>query len=81
MKYFDFFRTANRAASISSLASLIALLGKVIFLNPIPASTPQIYDVGVVADAVLTSIVGSYIFYLLVVHLKETEDKKCLLHI
>jgi hypothetical protein len=78
MKYFDFFRTANRAASISFLTSLIALLVKVIFLNPIPASTPQIYDLGLVADSLLTSIVGSYIFYLLVVHLKETEDKKML---
>ncbi len=78
MKYFDFFRTANRAASISCLISLIALVVKVIFLNPISAATPQIYDLGVLADAVLTSIVGSYIFYILVVHLKETEDKKTL---
>ena len=78
MKYFEFFQTANRAASISSFISLILLWVKVIFLNPIPAATQQIYDLGVVADAVLTSIVGSYIFYLLVVHLKQTEDKKTL---
>jgi hypothetical protein len=76
MKYFNFFRTANKAASISTLISLIALFAKVIFLNPITSATAQIYDLGVVVDAILTSVIASYIFYLFAVHLKEVQDKE-----
>lgn len=78
MKYFNFFRTANKAASISTLISLITLFVKVVFLNPIPSASTQIYDLGVVVDAILTSVIASYIFYLFSVHLKEVKDRKLL---
>ena len=33
------------------------------------------YEFGVLSDAILTSVVASYIFYLFVVHLKDQKDK------
>lgn len=78
MKYFSFFRTANKAATLSTLISLIALFIKIVCLNPLPSATAQIYDLGVVVDAILTSVIASYIFYLFSVHLKEVRDKQLL---
>lgn len=71
-------KTANRPATVLTAAAVVILLVKGLFLNRFPASSSVLFDLGVIADAVLTSVVASYIFYLLVVHLKEERDKDTL---
>lgn len=71
-------RSADRGATRLAVTALAALVVKALILNQLPAPVAQVYDLGVIADAVLASIVASYIFYLLVVHLKESNDRATL---
>jgi hypothetical protein len=68
-------RTASTVATALAACSTSVLLLKLLFLNKYPEIFFGAYDLGVLVDATLTSIIASYIFYLLVVHLKEQSDK------
>jgi hypothetical protein len=67
----------SAAPGASHLAALaLALLAlKILVLNRWPASTTPVYELGLLGEAVLASVVASYVFYLLVVHLKEVSDR------
>lgn len=62
---------ANRLALFSG----VVLLVKVILLNRLPTPVPFFQELGGVFEAVLASIVASYIFYILVVHLPELRER------
>ena len=54
----------------------ITLIIKIFILNRIPETFAGGYEFGVLSDAILTSVVASYIFYLFVIHLKDQKDKE-----
>lgn len=78
MRILRFVKSASREANTLAAVALAALLGKVGFLNDIPEAFSGAYELGVVSEAVLVSLVSSYVFYLLVVHAKETSDRAIL---
>jgi hypothetical protein len=71
-------KSANKAATRLAFAALALLVFKGLVLNRLEAPSPAIYDLGVICDSILASIAASYVFYLLVVHLKESTDKSTL---
>lgn len=76
MGLWKFLLSASRGATCLAGAALVALATKVLMLNRWPAPSTFFYDFGVLVEAVLASVVASYIFYLFVVHLKDVNDKK-----
>lgn len=75
-KALKFFRTASFSANMAALASVIALAAKVVLLNDVPERFAYGYEFGLVIERLLGAIVASYIFYLLVVHLREWRAKE-----
>ncbi|MGQ2921873.1 MAG: hypothetical protein ACT6SF_08315 [Hydrogenophaga sp.] len=71
-------RSANPAATLLAALALLGLIIKATILNQIAAPWPSLHDLGIVADSILASIVASYAFYILVVHLKDERDKRTL---
>ncbi len=76
MAIFKFISSAAPGATILTVISFAVLVIKVFILNRWVAPSRYVYDLGVLLEAVLASIIASYIFYLFVVHLKEVNDKK-----
>ncbi len=68
-------RTASPEANLLASLSASALVFKIVFLNTVPQIFPGAHELGVIFEAILASVVASYIFYLIVVHVKEQEDK------
>lgn len=68
-------RTAYKPANWLTALGLWGLVFKIVALNPIPAPSETLYELGLLWDAILTSIIASYIFYLFVVHIKEVNDQ------
>jgi len=58
-----------------ALISTILLLLKVIFLNQVPAPVTWFVEVGVIIEAILSSVIASYFFYLIVVHKQRLDEK------
>ncbi|OYZ74050.1 MAG: hypothetical protein B7X62_04500 [Burkholderiales bacterium 39-55-53] len=56
--------------------ALVALTAKALILNRWPAPSAFLHDFGVLVEAILASVVASYVFYLFVVHLKEVSDRE-----
>lgn len=75
MKYVSFLKSASGPASALTIISVTLLLFKMLYLNKFPAIFPGAYELGVIVEAVLASVIASYIFYLIVVHTKEVSDK------
>jgi hypothetical protein len=71
-----FISTAPRLLNILALSSLVLLIAKILVLNDIKELFNGAYELGVVLEAVLASILASYIFYMVVVHLREFKDRK-----
>lgn len=70
--------TASREANILAISAVILLLFKITFLNRYPSLFFGAYELGVVVEAILASVVASYVFYLIVVHIKEQSDRDLL---
>ncbi len=70
--------TASREANVLVLIATAFLLVKILILNKIPAVFPGAYEIGLWVDSILASIIASYAFYIVVVHIKERSDKKLL---
>jgi len=68
-------KSAAPAASYLAVLALALLALKILVLNRWPASATTVYELGLLGEAVLASVVASYVFYLLVVHLKEVSDR------
>jgi len=70
-----FLRSARPEANLLAASALAALLLKILVLNRFPALFFGAYELGLVVEAILASVVASYVFYLFVVHLKSQSDK------
>lgn len=71
-----FFKTIPKPLNILVLLSIVILATKIFYFNQLPEVFNGAYEVGIIVEGLLASIVASYIFYLIVVHFKETKDKK-----
>lgn len=76
MRSLSFLKSASPGATYVTVVAMAMLVVKVVFLNRWPAASAFLYEFGVLFEAVLASVVASYIFYLFVVHLKEMKDKE-----
>lgn len=65
---------APSAANLLMLASSILLLYKVYILNEI-IKPGNLQTLGLIIEGTLISVIASYIFYIIVVQIKETQDK------
>jgi hypothetical protein len=68
-------RTASPEASVLTAIALALLVAKTLVLNRYPAPLFGVYELGLLLEAILASVVASYVFYLFVVHLKEVGDR------
>lgn len=71
-----FWKTIPRAVNLAALISTILLLVKLFIFNKIPEPVGGLHELGLVFEAVLASVLASYVFYLIVVHFKEVREKK-----
>lgn len=71
-----YLRTIPKTLNWLALVSLVVLALKVFVLNSTPQLFRGAYELGVVFEGVLGSTLASYVFYLIVVHVKETNDKR-----
>ncbi|WP_212646219.1 hypothetical protein [Delftia sp. PE138] len=71
-------KTASKEANTLTISALFLIGFKILILNKFPQLFPGAYDIGVIFEGVLASIVASYIFYLFVVHIKEKSDNEIL---
>ena len=74
-KLSDLISSAALEANVLVSLAAATLLVKILLLNKLPQPFAGAFELGVVAEAVLASIVASYVFYLLVVHLPEHRAK------
>ena len=75
MRLLRFLSSARPEANWLAGTSLAVLFLKVLALNRIPELFRGGYELGVIVEAILASVVASYVFYLLVVHLKDRSDR------
>ena len=78
MKLFTLIKTGSREANVLVISAIAALLLKILLLNRYPAQFYGAYEIGIIVEAVLASVVASYVFYLMVVHVKEHSDRELL---
>ena len=78
LRFLRLIRTASHEANLLAAGAILLLLLKVLWLNNYPAKLPGLYDLGILFEAVLASVVASYVFYLIVVHIKEQSDRDVL---
>ena len=71
-----FLKTIPLSLNILLIFALILLPLKIFIFNSIPEIFNGAHEVGTIFEGVLGSILASYIFYLIVVHVKEVNDKK-----
>ena len=68
-------QSVPRVANVLAGASLALLVVKALVLNQLPGAFGGAQELGVLVDAILTSIVASYIFFVMVVHLPTARDR------
>ena len=68
-------RSAAPEANFVAGVSLVLLITKILVLNRYPAKIVGVYEFGVTFESTLSSVIASYVFYLLVVHFKEVTDR------
>lgn len=71
-----FWKTIPRAVNTAALISIMLLLVKLFVLDKIPEPVGGLHELGLVVEAVLASVLASYVFYLIVVHFKGVQEKK-----
>lgn len=70
-----FLAQAPQTINTLALTSTTILLVKICFLNQIPAPITWFTELGNLFEAILTSVIASYIFYLIVVHKKNLDER------
>jgi len=78
MHLFRLLKTASPEANVLAIAATVVLLCKILILNRYPPLFFGAYQIGIIVEAILASVVASYVFYLLVVHVKEISDREIL---
>lgn len=76
MKLFKLIKSASPQANILLASATLLLLLKILALNKFEPLFTGAYALGLMVESILASVIASYIFYLIVVHLKETKDRK-----
>lgn len=71
-----FWKTIPKTVNAVAVISAILLLVKLFIFNQISEPFNGLYELGLIFEAVLASVLASYVFYLIVVHLKEVRDKR-----
>ena len=70
-----FMRTTPSAANLFALASVALWLFKALYLDSIPGFFRHAYDLGRVAEGVLSAIIAGWVFYLFFALLPEARQK------
>ena len=70
-----FWRAVPRSLNALLAASIILLLVKVLYFNKQVEFFAGAYQLGVIFEGALASVIASYIFYLFIVHKKEMDDE------
>ena len=70
-----FIKTIPDPLTILAVVTIIGLFVKILVLNKIPEPVPGLWQLGVVAEGVMGSVLASFAFYLVIVHYKETRDR------
>ncbi|MGN2431545.1 hypothetical protein [Pseudomonas syringae] len=78
MQLIKLFKTASPEANVLAIGSTLTLLLKILVMNRLPAFFNGAYELGLIAEAVLASVIASYMFYIVVVHMKEQSDRAIL---
>ena len=73
-----FIKTVPIEANVMAAIAAIALLAKIFIFNKLYEVIEGTYELGIVIEGLLASIIASYIFYLFVVHLKVRSDSAVL---
>lgn len=76
IKLIRYLRTIRKEINILTTIALVVLTVKLLYLNFVEEIVPWGSQVGDVIEKLCISIVSSYIFYLIVVHLKTEKDKE-----
>jgi hypothetical protein len=71
-----FFKTVPKHLNWLTLVTFICLCVKQLVANRFPEVFPSAYELGVVFEGLLVSILASYIFYLVAIHTKEVRDRQ-----
>lgn len=69
-------RSAPSAANFLTSLSIAFLLTKVFILNRYSANIFGLYELGLIVEGTLISVIASYIFFIYVVQLKDLKDKE-----
>jgi hypothetical protein len=72
----DFVITIRRDLLALVFAAMALLMIKIFAMDQFPAAFQGAHELGLVVNSILTSIVSSFVFYLLVVHLKEFRERQ-----
>lgn len=75
MRRFGFMRSIPLVANALAAVSLLLLIVKALLLNRISSLFVGAYELGLLVDSILTSVVASYVFYVLIVHFPQAEDR------
>lgn len=78
MRLWNLIRTASPTANWLAALSLLLLVVKIFGLNRIPSTIDGVYEIGAIFEAILASVIASYVFYLIVVHIQERSDRDAL---
>lgn len=78
MNLIELIKTGSREANALVTLAISALLLKILLLNRYPPLFRGAYELGVIVESVLASVIASYVFYLIVVHVKEYSDREAL---
>ena len=76
IKLIKLIKTTPSEINFLVLLSIFILVLKIFVLNRFVAPIFGMHEFGLILESVLASIIASYIFYLLVVRLKEVSDKR-----
>nr|NJM03988.1 hypothetical protein [Desulfobacula sp.] len=70
-----FLKSIPQKLNLLAASTISLLAAKIFYFNNLPEIYKGAHDVGLVVEGLLGSILASYIFYLIVVHVKETKDR------
>ncbi|ODB35618.1 hypothetical protein BB427_03180 [Pseudoalteromonas sp. BMB] len=77
--FIDFILSAPAPLNWLALISIISIVIKPLLFDKIPELFNGAKELGIILEAVLASVIASYIFYLIVVHKKQCDDNQLIL--
>lgn len=70
-----FLRTIPKTVNLLAIGALIATILKIFIFNKIREPLRGFHEVGLIFEGLLASVFASYVFYLIVIHVKEVRDR------